>query len=137
MRRILLALTLLAFCASAAQAVPSLTLSADKKKLAAGENLTLTLNLAVPSSDPAHSGMAAAFTIPAPLTFVSATGPKLISNFATATYDGGLSVTSNTVTIRVTTQTVPITAVADVVTIPMGDLASNDSETATVVVKNP
>lgn len=118
-----------------AWAMPSLALATDKKKLAAGESMVLTLNFVVPSLDLVGiTGGQVSYAAPAGFTITAAKGPLLISNFATLTWDGG-SVVSNTVTVRIIGASKDYTPVANAVTIPVGDLGPGEGDVATVTVQ--
>jgi len=135
MKRLLLAVGLLLAFSAHAWASPSLALATDKKKLAVGESMVLTLNYVVPSSDTVGiTGAQVKYTAPTGLTITGATGPKLISNQAQLTWDGG-SVLSNIVTVRLIGATQNYSAIAGVVTIPVGDLAPGEGDVATVTVQ--
>ena len=134
MKRILALLLVLAFCASAVWAAPTATITADKKKLNAADSAVLTVTVANDTTP--RTNAVVTYTAPAPLTIQSATGPKIISNQATATWDGGTA-TSNTVYLRVVGATQAVAPVGSTVTIPLGDLDPSDSVSATVTVRNP
>ncbi len=126
---------LLTLLASAAYAAPSLTLATDRTKFAVGDKATLTLTYTVPTADAlGQSNVFLGYTAPAGFSLVSATGPKLITNTATATSDQG-STTSAPVSFRVLAATQAVVPVGSAVSIPVGDVPPGDSVTATVQVQ--
>jgi hypothetical protein len=139
MRTFLAALLLCCFLAlvATAQAAPSLTFAADRMKFNVNDQGNVTITYALPALDPLGiaPNVQTAYTAPAGYSIVSASGPFLIGNFATATWEGGGTATSNTVYFRCLGKSMPATPVGQTVVVPLGDVWQADSAAATVVVK--
>ena len=121
--------------ATRAQAAPTVTAVSSVSKLAPGASGVLTFTVAVPTTDTVtYSNLSLTYTAPTPLTITAATGPKLLANQASLTYDGATApILSNTVYVKISGQ--PLTVTTPTITIPVGTMPPGDSEPVTVTVK--
>jgi hypothetical protein len=119
---------------SAANAVPTLSLTASAKAAPANTPVTLTLSASCGASDVgSYTNLRIKFTPPTGWTLSSATAPKTVSNQAELFWDGGSSL-SNLATLRLTGQTVAVSVTGNTMDAPIGNLGANDSAVVTAVV---
>jgi len=133
---VLIAVGLLVAMSLPAVAEPSVALATDKKKLAVGESMTLTINAVVPTLDVAAAENAEVrFAAPPGLTITGARGPALLDCVAMLTYDAG-QVTSNIVQVRLIGSWKDYPPLPDgSIAVPLGTLEPGDGDVVTVTVE--
>ncbi len=112
---------------------PVLALTADKRRVAAGEVVTFTLTVSVPATETqTATNVVVRFRPALPLLAQVATGPKLVLNTATWLADGPITGESNTVRTGIVGQTQTAPIVGGLAEIPCGDLAPGEAAVASV-----